>query len=271
MGKKRHYVYKYVSAGNRNRYLHAHDKDKKVVRLFFCFTLFIILVVLICFSIKKMMNLIYNSDKIIVKSIEVVRTKNITKAEIKELLPFKVGDNFFKVNLSEAECEIKKLKPELKNVTIRRGWQRIKVEAYERIPEAFVVSSGKLFGIDFDGICFPLRGFMNAVKVPKLFYKSDYERKKLLNFIKRFKSVCGGNYLNNVNEMRFNNTKDLIFIMSDNTRVLWGKERSECLAYKFKKFQKVYLDALLRYKRLEYIDMTLYDIGRVFVKPIVLD
>lgn len=270
MGKKKHYVYKYIPTGNRNRYLHVHERDKKNVKLFFCLTLFIIITFLIYFGSKKLINLIYNSDKIIIKNIEVIRTKNITKSEIKELLPFKVGDNLLKINLSKAEYEIKKLKPELKNIIINRGWQKIKIRLYERTPEAFLVNSGKLFGVDFDDISFPLRGFMNTIKVPKLFYKSNFERKELLNFIRRFKPICG-NYLNDIYEIKFNNTKDLIFVMCDSTLVFWGKGRPECLAYKFKKFQKIYLDAVSKYKRLEYIDMTLHDIGKVVVKPIVLD
>ncbi|MDR1401049.1 MAG: FtsQ-type POTRA domain-containing protein [Endomicrobium sp.] len=206
----------------------------------------------------------------IIKKIEVVGTKNITKAEIKELLPFRVGDNLLRVNLSEAEYEIKKLKPELKSVIINRGWQKIKVRFYERTPEAFIMSSGKLFGVDSDNKSFPLRGFMNTMKIPKLFYKSNSERRELLNFIKRFKPICG-DYLSSVSEIRFNNAKDLVFVMRDDTLVFWGKEeRPECLPCKFKKFQSVYLDALSRHKRLEYIDMTLYDFGRAVVKPIVL-
>jgi cell division protein FtsQ len=206
----------------------------------------------------------------VVKDIEIIRTRNVTKAEIKELLPFKIGDNLLRVNLSEAEYEIKKLKPELKDIIINRGWKKIKVKLYEKTPEAFVMNSGSLFGIDFDNKLFPLRGFMNIMKLPKLFYKSNLERKELLNFIERFKPVCG-DYLSKVSEMRFGNTKDLIFVMRNNTLVFWGKERPECLAYKFKRFQKVYLDAVSKHKKLEYIDMTLYDLGRAVVKPVVLD
>ena len=88
MGKKKHYVYKYIPTGNRNRYLHVHERDKKNVKLFFCLTLFIIITFLIYFGSKKLINLIYNSDKIITKNIEVIRTKNITKSEIKHSTGF---------------------------------------------------------------------------------------------------------------------------------------------------------------------------------------
>jgi len=249
-----------------SKHLRAYNKDRKVIKLFLCLALFITAIFLIYFGGKKVISLVYNSGKIIIKDIEVVRTKNVTKAEIKELLPFKIGDSLLKIDLSEAECEIKKLKPELKNIIINRGWQKVKVKLYERTPEAFVVEGEKVLGIDFDDTPFPLRGFMSIMKVPKLFYKSNSERKELLSFIKRFKSICG-DCLANISEIKFNNTKDIVFVMRDNTLVFWGSERAECLSHKFKKFQKIYLDATSKYKQLEYIDMTLYDFGKAVVKP----
>jgi cell division protein FtsQ len=264
MAKKRRYVYKYVSADSKH--WRTYSKERKIIKLFFCLVLLIIIAFLIYFGSKKLINLVYDSDKMTIKDIEIVKTKNITKAEIKELLPFKIGDNLLKINLSEAKHEIKKLKPELKNIVISRGWQKIKIRLYERTPEAFVTECDKIFGIDFDDTPFPLRGFMSKMKVPKLFCKSDSERKELLSFIKRFKSTCG-DYISNISEMKFSNTKDIVFIMRDNTLVFWGNERPEDLSHKFNKFQKIYLDAISRYKRLEYIDMTFYDFGKAIVKP----
>ncbi|MDR1259813.1 MAG: FtsQ-type POTRA domain-containing protein [Endomicrobium sp.] len=259
MLKKKRYVYRCVSTN----YLCSGKKSKKFLKLFLCFIVFFFL----CFICKKLVNFVYESDKIVIKNIEVIGTKNITKAEIRELLPFKIGDNLFKVNLSEAENEIRRLKPELKNIIINRNYQKIKVKLYERVPEAFIVSENEIFGIDFDDVIFPLRGFMNTIKVPKLFYKSNYERKKLLSFIKSFKSVCN-DFIENIYEMKISSTRDIVFIMNDNTIIFWGTERFEHLANKFKKFQKIYTDAMSKYKRLEYIDMTLYNLGRAVVKPI---
>jgi cell division protein FtsQ len=217
---------------------------------------------------KELIKVVSKSERMIVKNIEVIGTKNITKAEIKELLPFKIGDNILKINLTEAKVKIKKLKPELKNIIITRRWQKVKIKLSERIPEAFVSNEGTTFGIDFDNNLFPLRGFMSTMKVPKIVYKSDFERKQLLYFIKKFKPVCG-NFLNNISEIKFSNTGDIIFIMNTNTIVFWGDEMSERLAHKFKKFQKVYVDATARHKQIEYIDMTLYSLGRATVKPVL--
>jgi cell division protein FtsQ len=222
----------------------------------------------IYFSGKKIISIAYNSDKIIIKNIEINGTKNITKAEIRELLPFKIGDNILKVNLSDAENEIKKLKPELKNIVITRRWQKIKIKLYERTPEAFIIRNNEVLGIDFDNSPFPLRGFMSAMKIPKIFYKSSRERKELLNFIKKCKPICG-NFLNNISKVKFNSTGDIIFVMYDGTIIFWGNDTQEYLSCKFKNFQKIYIDAMSKYERLEYIDMTLYSLGKAIIKPIV--
>jgi cell division protein FtsQ len=216
---------------------------------------------------KKLFDIAYNSNKMSIKDIKIVGTKNVTKTEIRELLPFNVGDNLLKINLSEAENEIKKLKPELKNIVMRRSWQKVQVRLYERTPEAFIINNDELLGVDFDDTPFPLRGFMSAMKVPKLLYSTDKERKQLLDFIKRFKSVAG-DFLSNILEIKMSSTGDVVFVINSNTVVFWGDEMPEHLFYKFKKFQKIYVDAMSRYKNIEYIDMTLYLFGRAIVKPV---
>jgi cell division protein FtsQ len=268
MAKKKRYAYKVTSASGN--YARLRKKRRKTIKFLFFFAS----VFLIYFGGRKLLEIVYKSDRILIKDIEVLDAKNVTKSEIKELLPFNIGDNLLRVNLSEAEEGIKKLKPELKNITINRRWQKIRVRLYERTPEAFVMNDDNMVGIDFDDMPFPLRGFMATMKVPKIICKSLSQRGDILKFIKRFKSVCGG-FLDNISEIKFSNTGDVIFVMrsnasdTNNTIVFWGEEPPEHLVSKFEKFQKVYVDAMAKYKQIEYIDMTLYNSGRIIVKPIV--
>ncbi|GHT45809.1 hypothetical protein AGMMS49936_03670 [Endomicrobiia bacterium] len=232
--------------------------------------LFFVIVFLIYFGGRKLLEVAYKSDKIIIKDIEISGTNNVTKSEIRELLPFNIGDNLLKVNLSEAEEGIKKLKPELKNIVINRRWQKVRVRLCERIPEAFVIcDDGSKVGIDFDDMPFPLRGFMDKMNVPQIICKSADEREQLLKFIKRFRSVCG-KFFNNILEIKFSNADDIIFVMKSNTgniTVFWGETKPEHLARKFEKFQKVYVDAMAKYKQIECIDMTLCLYGKAIVRP----
>jgi cell division protein FtsQ len=266
MAKKKRYVYKVVYTNGKCSRL--HKKSKKLIKLFLCLLFLFLSVSFVYFGGKKLLDIAYESEKMIVKDIEIVGTKNVTKAEIKELLPFKIGDNLLKINLSEAEKEIKKLKPELKNIVISRRWQKVNIKLYERTPEAFVIHNNVIFGIDFDDTPFPLRGFMNTMKIPKITYVSNDERKQLLDFIKKFK-IVSGEFLDNISEMKFSNTGDIIFIMNSSTTVFWGDEIPEHLSHKFRNFQKIYVDATAKYKKIEYIDMTLYCAGRAIVKPAI--
>jgi cell division protein FtsQ len=261
--KRNRYVYKAVHTNS------GYSRNKRVRKIFFYLVFLGGIVYSLYFGINELLSIAYKSDKIIIKDINIVGAKNITKAEIKELLPFKIGDNLLKVKLSETESEIKKLKPELKNIVINRRWQKIKIKLYERTPEAFVIQNGEICGIDFDDKSFPLRGFMSDMKIPKIVYRSDEERKRLLGFIKRFKFVCDG-FLDNILEMRINNTDDIIFAAADNMTIIWGEEMPERLSNKFKKFRKVYEDAISRYKQIEYINMNLYFSGRIIVKPVAV-
>jgi cell division protein FtsQ len=266
MAKKKRYVYRHVSGVSN--YSSSRNKDRKNIKLFFCIVLYVFFVFFVFFGGKKQINLAYESDKIIVKDIEIIGAKNVTKTEVKELLPFKIGDNLLKINLSKTEDEIKRLKPELKNIVINRSWQKLKIKLYERTPEAFVMCGDEVFGIDFDDKPFPLRGFMSAAKVPKLFYRSNGERKKLLRFVKSFKPVCG-DFLSDISEMKFDDAGDIIFVTRGNIVVFWGDGGQEVLSHKFNKFQKIYDNAISRYKQIEYVDITLYCFGRAMVKPIV--
>jgi cell division protein FtsQ len=267
-----------MTAKKRNRYAYkavrtksgysTNKKGRKIFKFFLYILLFGCIAYSLYFGINKLLSLAYKSDKMIIKNIDISGAKNVTKAEIKELIPFKIGDNILKVNLSKAEFEIKKLKPELKDIVINRRWQKVKIKLYERTPEAFVVQNDEMLGIDFDDEPFPLRGFMSELKIPKIIYRNDEEKKRLLDFIKRLKSISS-EFLDNIVEMKINNTNDIIFVAADNVTIIWGEEMPEHLYNKFKKFQKVYEDAISKYKQIEYINMDLYFSGRIIVKPVV--
>jgi cell division protein FtsQ len=265
MTAKKRSRYAYKAVHTKSGYL-RNKKGKKGFKFFFYIVILGGIVCSLYFGINKLLSIAYKSDKMIIKNIDISGDKNVTKAEIKELIPLKIGDNILKVDLSKAESEIKKLKPELKNIVISRGWQKIKIKLYERTPEAFIVQSNEMFGIDFDDKPFPLRGFMSEIKVPTIIYKNDKERKRLLDFIKSLKSICS-EFLNNISQMKINNTDDIIFISANSTTIIWGEEMPEHLYNKLRRFQKVYEDAISKYKQIEYINMDLYFSGRIIVKP----
>jgi cell division protein FtsQ len=213
--------------------------------------------------------IIYNSDKIVIKKIEIVGIKNLKKREIEKLFPFKIGDNILKINLSKIKKNIKENKPELENIFIKRCFRKIKIKIYERNPEAYVVLNNDNIGIDSKGFLFPLSNFISLKKIPKIIYRTNYEKKILLDFIKEFKIICN-DFFYNIIELKFNNIGDIVFITDRNIVVFWGHSvKQNDLKYKFEKFIKIYNDVIKRYEFIEYINMTYYSSGKVFVKPII--
>jgi cell division protein FtsQ len=240
-------------------------KNKKFYKLFYIF----VLIVLIYYIGKNVFYVIYKSNKIIIKKIEIIGIKNLKKHEIKKLFPFKIGDNISKINLLKIKKDIKKNNSELEDIFIKRYFGKIKIKVYERNPEAYIVLNNEKIGIDYKGVLFPLNNFINYKKIPKIIYKTNYEKKILLDFIKKFKTICD-DFFYNIIELKFNNIGDIVFITDRNIIVFWGCDvENDDLKYKFKKFIKIYNDAINRYKIIEYIKMTNYYSGKVLVKPLI--
>ena len=263
--KKRKYQYRRKVVINHGR-SHSFKKGRRLGKLFVYICLITLLCALVYIGGKKLVGYVYASESIMVKEIDVTGCKNVTKTEIKELLPFKIGDNLLKINLSEAEEEIKKVKPELMDISINRRWQKVRVKLYERTPEAFVMSGGEMMGVDFENKPFPLRGFMSGMKIPVIKYKLEDERGDILNFIKIFKPACD-DFINNIAEIKYSNSGDIVFTTNDGIVIYWGDERHEYIKHKFDKFRKIYADAVTKHKDIEHIDMTFYGLGKAVVKP----
>jgi cell division protein FtsQ len=240
-------------------------KKKFFYKLFCIF----VLIISIYYISKNIFYVIYKSNKIIIKKIEIIGIKNLKKHEIEKLFPFKIGDNILKIDLLKIKKDIKKNKPELEDIFIKCCFRKIKIKICERNPEAYIILNNENIGIDYKGVLFPLNDFINYKKIPKIIYKTNYEKKILLDFIKKFKTICD-DFFYNIVELRFNNIGDIVFVTDRNIIVFWGcNVKQDDLKYKFEKFIKIYNDAINRYKIIEYINMTNYSSGKVFVKPLI--
>jgi cell division protein FtsQ len=142
----------------------------------------------------------------------------------------------------------------------------VRVKLYERTPEAFVEHNGEMMGVDFDDKPFPLRGFMGGMKIPVIAGKTEDERKNIVKFIGVFKNVCG-DFFDNIAEIKYSNSGDIVFKTYAATVIYWGDERAEHMRHKFDKLQKIYADAVTKHKEIEYLDMTYYGLGKAIVKP----
>lgn len=241
-------------------------KKRKIGRFFLYPVLAAVSLLAVFYGGQKLIDYAYAADRISIKDIEIIGCKNVAKSEIRELLPFKAGDNLLKVDLSGAEKEIKKVKPELKDISINRRWQKVRVKLYERTPEAFVELNSEIWGVDFEDKPFPLRGFMSGMKIPKIIGKTDKEKSDILSFIELFKPISE-DFLDNIAEIKYGSYGDIVFVTRDGIIIYWGDTRKDHMERKFDKFRKIYVDALSKHKKVDFIDMSFYEHGRAIVKP----
>lgn len=209
---------------------------------------------------------VYGPEHFRIRSVEISPLKNITQSEIMAMLPFRPGDNIFRVNLSEAAKTLRRYKPELKRITMHRGWKKIVVKAQEREPVACVNAAGERLGIDADNLPFPLRGSWREKNLPELVNGRPDERERLLGFINTFapnsKELFGkvaGLYVEPVNRV--------VIELKDGTRIFWGAYEKSELRDKLAKLTQVMDENGSRFGSVDYINLCFFDQGRVIVKP----
>jgi len=264
----RNFKRKNNSIFNKNISFSSRNNDinyKKIARLF----LVLILIVLVVVLFTKVKRYLYTCEKFQIQNIEIVGYQNVTQIEIKELVPFKIGDNLFKVDLSDAEDKIKILKPELKDITMLRRWKRVLIKLKERQPEVFILQGTSLIGLDFDNISFGLRGHMFDMKIPVLIYTTTEERLKLLEFVKLLKPYVK-DFMQKIKEIKFGEVDDIILIINKKTIVYWGEFKKNEWKKKTKKMLFVFDDATKKYTNIDYIDLTFLEKDKVIVKPAVV-
>ncbi|MFA7074985.1 MAG: FtsQ-type POTRA domain-containing protein [Endomicrobiaceae bacterium] len=262
----------------RRRYVRYTNLDRKSrasyvnLKFFSKVFLFAVLLAAVVFSYNFTVSYIYASNKFLIEDIDVKGCNNVTKTEIRELVPFKVGDNLFKVNLSKAEKEIQKCKPELKNISMSRNLlsKKIIISLKERTPEAFILRDNEITGLDFDNKPFALRGNMFDMKVPVLKYSTLQERTGLLSFIKVFKPYVK-DLMPRISEVKYGEAEDIVLLLDNEILVFWGDPKEKDINEKVKKMKIVLEDSLKRYNAVDYIDLTLLDENKnkIIVKPAI--
>lgn len=248
----------------------AKTRPAKKLRLFFKIAAYAIVITALIYCYKFTVSYLYACEKLFINEIEVVGCNNVTATEIKKLIPFKVGDNILKVNLSQTEKDLRQFKPELKDISMTRIWKqkKILISLKEREPEVFILQDGRLAGLDFDNTPFTLRGGMFDMKIPVLQYQDEKARRDLLNFLKAFKPYAP-DFIQRITEIKYGETEDIVFVIDNKINVFWGSPKENAIEDKIKKFKAVFADSSGRYQNLDYIDLTFLDDGKnkVVVKP----
>lgn len=274
---KRTYVKKFSFAATHRRTRSGESLSFKLGRLLKkTFLRILVLGVLVCIFIllfrayNYAKTYLYDNERLFIDDIEVVGCGNVTETEIKNLIPFKVGDNMLKICLASTKAQLQEQKPELKNISLKRNWKekKIVISLEERTPEVFILKGEDKIGLDFDNKPFSLRGNMFDMKIPVLTYSSEQEKKSLLNFFEQFKTHML-EYIPVITEIKFSETEDVILNMGDKA-VCWGQIQYKKIEEKSDKLKTVLKDLSNKNINVKYIDLSLIDDNkeRIIVKVV---
>ncbi len=274
---KRTYVKKFSFAAAQRRGYSGESVFAKLAKLLKkTFLRIFVLGVLVCVCILLFRAYdyakayLYDDNRLFIDNIEVIGCNNVTETEIKNLIPFKVGDSMLKICLSDTRKQLQEQKPELKNISLTRNWKekKIIISLEERTPEVFIFKDGKKIGLDFDNKPFPLRGKMFDMSIPVMTYSNEQEKESLLNFFKQFKTYMK-DFVPKITNIKYGEVEDVILNMDGKT-VCWGQIQYKKTKEKADKLKTVLKDLSDKNVNARYIDLCLIDDNkdRVIVKVV---
>jgi len=206
------------------------------------------------------------SERFNLREIKILGAKNVSKSEIAALLPFRQGDNLFDIWVSEAERNLSQCKPELENISVRRGWQKVTVSFDERVPIAYVFIDGEKLGVDVKNKIFPLRGGFTKKSLPKIACSDAEQRMAVIKFIVQYKSLAKDSFKDTVG-VGIEQDGCIYFDLAEGPRVMWGVPDRDILKEKYGKLKYVLEDSKAKFSRLEYVNLNFFEQGRIIIKP----
>ncbi len=259
-----------IRRAERTFVLRNNIKRSQSIRHFFKMLLYLVIFGAIIFGAAQgwlaLSNYISKNELLKIKKIEIYGNKNVSKGEIVALLPFEMGDNIFGPNLSKAERDILKLKPELKKIRISRRVKKIVISVSERKPVGFVNLNNNRLGIDFDNKPFPLRGAYINSSLPEIIALNEPDREEILEFVKIMQERAK-DFFDKAVAFYYESVDDCAFRLNNGTNIIWGKNEKDKFDSKLQRLKEVMDDAALRFQNVDYINLNYLDSGRILVKP----
>ncbi len=209
--------------------------------------------------------ILFHSPFFAIKSVEISGNRNVTAAELMALVPFRPGDNILTARVAGTQKNLRQCRPDMKSVSVSRGWRKIVVEVRERVPVACVMQNGQRRGIDRDNIPFPLEGPLYRRKLPEITGSTE-ERAMILDFMRTLAGEAKEFYPRVVRYMP-EAVSDVALILNDGTRVRWGDTDKNSIRPKLARLYQVFADARARFTAVEYVDLCYFSEGRILVKP----
>ena len=210
------------------------------------------------------------------REIVVKGTGQLTVSQVLSQVPWRVGDNIFRCNLSEVRQNLLKSFPRIKKVSIRRSYpNKIVIKVREREPIGRVLEANNLascLGIDKEGVCFELLAQELLAYENGPFLRIDRPGamtalRPLLEFTNELKKMYN-NIWKNIYTLDMNTYGEITTVSKDGVKICWGKYLSrEDLSAKVRAIENIQEKSIARGQKIEYLDLNLFGLGRIIVRP----
>lgn len=156
-------------------------------------------------------------------NLEIVGTRNVTRAQVLEALGADIDRNIFFVSLAEQKQQLEAI-PWVESATVMRFLpNRLRIELRERVPVAFVAVNGRISLIDAHGIILDMpAGAQSSFSFPVIIGMNDNEpvstraaRMKTYNELVRQLDSTGAQYSHDLSEVDVSDPDDVKVMVAD--------------------------------------------------------
>ncbi len=213
----------------------------------------------------KIYHFLFFSPFFQLKQIEISGNKILSDSEIKESLKLGGKENIFLLTKGKISKDLKEI-PAIKKVVLKKDVpDTLRLEIIERVPLGYCKINGHMKGIDEEGVIFD---YNNPEKGIPFISSVDLDKKKQVVDFLRLKDNCKCEITDKIAEITPLDSRKIMLLLSDGTKVFWGKVTSRDIKTKLIHLEKVLADLKKKGKKVDYVNMQHFTrkIGKIIVK-----
>lgn len=203
-----------------------------------------------------------------IKDIDITGTSVEEAEKMSQALKVRKGDNIFFFRSKEVIQKLREAHPEILNALLRRKFpDKLIIHIQYRNPIARIAFGERMVCVDGEGFIFKLPGLdQKEMFLPQVISAGQSERKMLVTFLKHWQEYnCSLG--KDIIKLKTEIPLDIVYYLSDGTKIAWGKLDEGHFEQKFERLQIVYRDATKRFKNLRYVNVRYWQDGRILIRP----
>ena len=206
-------------------------------------------------------------------NIELLGNRNVTRAQVLEVLGADIDRNIFFVSLAEQKKQLEEISWVESASVMRLLPNRLRIELHERVPVAFVTINGRISLIDAHGVIMDMSpGAQTTFSFPVIVGASDSDplstraaRMKIYGELMKQLDSTGAQYSRDLSEVDVSDPDDVKFTVSDPKGAVLVHLRSPDFLGPFQVYMAHVQEWRSQFSRLDSVDLRYQ--GQVIVNP----